>query len=129
MRSGAGTRFTLVIGGNFFYDRCCSPIADGTASFFTEDIVKFKDNFFHIPGESELKELFSRSLGGEIIIDYYSDDPKLNMLQSDTADVFAEKRFAFTDRTYELENAYHFESFIRVVKTVMLAPTHIVIQK
>ena len=49
----------------------------------------------------------------------YSDDPKLNMLQSDTADVFAEKRFAFTDRTYELENAYHFESFIRVVKTVI----------
>lgn len=99
-----------------FYDRCCSPIADGTASFFTADLDAFKESFLRLSYDDELNDKFLRALSGETVIDFYSDNPDLNMLQSDTVDIYAEKTFTLDDHTFQLENAYHYDSEIRAVR-------------
>ena len=67
------------------YDYNCNPICDGTIYFFTEDIENFQKRWFRLLGDhdEERKERFLRSKAGEIVTDYYSDSPELNIVQQD----------------------------------------------
>lgn len=76
------------------YDYNCSPICDGTVSFFTEDIEAFQKKWFAMDRlEESLKEKFLRSKGGELVTDWYSsDDPELNIVQQGQSAVYGEKQ-------------------------------------
>lgn len=92
------------------YDMNCSPVSDGVAIFFTEDINHFEQNWAPLcikTGDNERVERFLRSKKGEIVSDYYSDDSELNIVQEDPdAEVLYEKHFTLRDVTFFATNAY-----------------------
>lgn len=53
------------------YDECCSPIADGTESYFVDDIEDFEEHWIPLVKERcpEIVDRYFRSKGGEIISD------------------------------------------------------------
>lgn len=64
------------------FDANCPSCTSGTASFFTEDIDEFEHNYFSDENveSNQLeaqKQRYFRSKAGEIVTDYYSDDPEL----------------------------------------------------
>lgn len=91
------------------YDNNCNPICDGTICFFTEDIEDFQKRWFRLLDgcDEERKERFLRSKAGEIVTDYYSDSPELNIVQQDEEAVYDEKIVVLEDETFEVYNAYH----------------------
>ena len=89
------------------YDWNCSPICDGTVSFFTEDIEAFQRRWFGMEQVSErLKDLFLRSKGGELVTDWYGNIPELNIVQRDEGAVYGEKTVVLEHMTFEAHNAY-----------------------
>lgn len=68
------------------FDANCPSCTSGTASFFTEDIDEFEHNYFSDENveSNQLeaqKQRYFRSKAGEIVTDYYSDAPELNIFQ------------------------------------------------
>lgn len=56
------------------WDSCCPSCTSGTVSWFTKDINQFKLDWEQFEKDDTAKERFNKSLNGEIITDYYSDD-------------------------------------------------------
>ena len=93
------------------YDYNCCPICDGTVSFFTEDIEAFQKRWFAMDRlEEGLKEKFLRSKGGELVTDWYGNDPELNIVQQDQSTVYGEKTVTLEKQTFEAHNAYQWAS-------------------
>ena len=63
----------------------------GTINIFCEDIEDFQTRWFKLEQEDERKEMFLRSKNGEIVVDYYSNDPEHNIVQKDSATMYAER--------------------------------------
>ncbi|MBR1851590.1 MAG: hypothetical protein IJ794_00225 [Lachnospiraceae bacterium] len=103
-----------------WYDRNCSPIADGLASFFVDDMDGFEDGWDSLdkktlayPIEKEiegLREKLKRARAGEHFTDWYGtyeDHPELEFLQEDKdAKVIEEKHWTLKDQTLETWNVY-----------------------
>ena len=101
------------------YDNNCSPICDGVTRFFTDSIEDFENNWEPYASKEQL-ERFRRSKAGEIVTDYYSENPKLNIVQEDNkAEILFEKEIVFEDKQFTLLNAYGCESKIYAAKTVI----------
>ena len=90
------------------YDYNCSPICDGTTSFFTDDIEEFERQWFELEYDEKRKERFARSKAGEMVTDYYNDSPELNIVQFDNARIYGERDVTLEDITFEATNAYWF---------------------
>ena len=94
----------------------CSPISDGTVSFFVEKLENFEEKWLvqeEIEEDEERVERYFRSKAGEMVTDYYSNNPELNIVQEDAqAQVLWEKEYLLEDRTYAVVNAYWCESKI-----------------
>jgi len=87
-------------------DANCVSINEGTTSFFTEDLDEFECNWFQRAERDQL-ERYKLSKQGKVVTDYYSEDPKLNILQEDTnAEIFFEKELVIKDRIFSLLNTY-----------------------
>ena len=92
------------------YDECCSPIADGTESYFVDDIDDFERNWIPLVQENdpEKVERYFRSKGGEIVTDYCCTYEEINIFQEDKeAKIIDEQCFEETDFDIELTNAYY----------------------
>ena len=75
------------------FDANFPSCTSGTASFFTEDIDEFEHNYFSDENveSNQLeaqKQRYFRSKAGEIVTDYYSDAPELNMALSKSERLF-----------------------------------------
>lgn len=94
------------------YDNNCSPICDGTAFWFVEDLEKFEEKWLPLQARYGVStiERYYRSKLGEIVIDYYSDDPELNIVQSVDCEILQEREFEYTDKEVELINVYRWTS-------------------
>lgn len=91
------------------YDENCSPIVDGVARFFTEDIDDFEKNWTSMEQFDEASyKRFLASKNGEIVTDYYSDNPDLNIVQQDKTNIIHNKSFELKDITFTSSNAYGF---------------------
>ena len=92
------------------YDMNSSPVSDGLARFFTEDIDHFEQNWASLcikRGDHERVERFRRSKNGELVTDYYVDDSELNIVQEDPdAEVLHEKQFTLQDVAFFATNVY-----------------------
>lgn len=88
------------------YDYNCCPTVDGTVHFFTDDIEDFQKKWFKLEKDKDRKKRFLRSKAGEIVVDYYSDDPEMNIVQYDDAHTYAEQDITLNDVTFESTNAY-----------------------
>ena len=87
------------------YDQNCCPISDGVVSFFTEDIEDFQKRWLET--DNDTKDRFLRSKNGEIVTDYYSDAPELDIVQQDIGAVYGEKEVILENVTFEAFNAYN----------------------
>ena len=94
------------------FDANFPSCTSGTASFFTEDIDEFEHNYFSDEnvGSNHLeaqKQRYFRSKAGEIVTDYYSDAPELNIFQyAEYGTIEKRKTFHYKDKTFELHNGY-----------------------
>ena len=102
------------------YDRNCSPICDGTTCFFTEDLEEFERNWRPHAYEEQLKR-YERSKDGELVTDYYSDAPELNIVQEDKeAEILFDKEVVFKDKLFTLLNVYGCEDVIYAAETYIV---------
>lgn len=93
------------------YDENCWAACDGVISFFTEDLEDFQRLWFERERDDDTKARFLKSKAGEIVTDYYSHDPDLNIVQEDqNTTILTEKVFYVKNQTFTLENAYGCES-------------------
>ena len=89
----------------------CSPLCDGLAEFFTEDIERFEKLWLasgRIP--EELARKFARSKNGECVTDWYSGNPEYDIVQKGRADIYAKRECRLRDVRCASWNAYHWES-------------------
>ncbi len=99
------------------YDNNCSPICDGVACFFTEDLEAFEQNWQPHADEEQWTR-YLQSKAGEIVTDYYSDNPELNIVQEDKdAEILFEKEIVFRNKMFTLLNAYNWEDEIYAEET------------
>lgn len=63
------------------YDYNCPSCTSGVAEFFADNINKFQEEWFKLEDDKDRKKRFLKSLNGEIITDYYSDSPELNIVR------------------------------------------------
>ena len=94
------------------YDEKCSPIFEGAAVWYVEDLTEFEEKWVPLQAKKDIKkvERYYRSKFGEIVTDFQSDDESLNIVQSVDCKVLQEKVFDYTDREVTLSNAYRWES-------------------
>lgn len=97
------------------YDCNCPSCASGVAEFYADNINKFQKEWFKLEDNNDRKERFLKSLNGEIVTDYYSDSPELNIVQEDNdAKVLRTQSLHFSNHRFALYNAYHCRSDILV---------------
>lgn len=95
------------------YDECCSPIADGTESYFVDDIDEFEKNWIPLVKDRDPEKVdrYYRSKGGEIVSDYYGNSEKYNIFQEDKeAKIIDEQHFGETYFDITLTNVYDWPS-------------------
>lgn len=89
------------------YDYNCVSCTSGVAEFYTDDINQFKASWFKLEHDEERKKRFMQSLNGEIVIDYYSDDPELNIVQEDkNAKILRTENLRYENQKFTLINGY-----------------------
>ncbi len=87
------------------------PFVSGTINIFCEDIEDFQTRWFGLEQDEEAKARFLRSKGGEIVTDYYTDDPELNIVQQDFATIYAEKTVILHSVTFYVNEDYCVNTF------------------
>ncbi len=95
------------------YDDNCSPVCDGVIRFFTDNLDSFEKNWFSLMEarkDNERIKRYIKSKAGEIVTDYYSDDPKLNIVQEKNVNIIVEKTYTEKDVTKTIFNAYNCSS-------------------
>ena len=92
------------------YDANCSPICDGLACWYVDDLKEFEENWIPLQSRTDVEviEKYYRSKFGEVVTAWYSDDPDLNIVQEIDAEIIAEKQYRYTNKDVELTNAYAF---------------------
>lgn len=89
------------------YDCNCPSCTSGVAEFYADDIIQFKDSWFKLEDDKDRKERFLKSLNGEIVTDYYSDSPELNIVQEDkTAKILRTEKLSLKNQKFTLMNDY-----------------------
>ena len=96
------------------YDRNCCPICDGTTFWFVDNLEEFEKNWLPLQckyGVSTI-ERYYRSKFGEIVTDYYSDSPELNIVQQVDCEILQEKELTYTNKEVVIKNTYGWETKI-----------------
>lgn len=89
------------------FPSCCS----GTISIYTDNIARFKKDWEKLETDEASKERFNRSLNGEIVTDYYSDSPELNIVQFDeNCRIIYKQVHNLKNKEITLYNAYGYPS-------------------
>lgn len=89
------------------YDSNIPSGASGTISYYCENIDIFAEKWMQLETAEDRKERFLRSKNGEIVTDYYSDNPDLNIVQEDEdAEIYFEKVLVFKDKWLDLHNGF-----------------------
>ena len=89
------------------YDYNCVSCTLGVAEFYADDINKFQESWFKLEDDEDRKKRFLKSLNGEMVTDYYSDSPDLNIVQEDKdAKILKTDRLCFANKKFTLINGY-----------------------
>ena len=97
----------------------CPACTSGVVRYFTDDINEFKEEWMKIENDTATKERFLRSLNGEIVTDYYSDDPELNIVQKKQVEILGEKTFFTAVDRVSIYNSYGYDSQFRIRRLIV----------
>ncbi len=93
------------------FDENCASCTSGVTRVFVDDIEDFAKKYLSVETDNkERVDRFLRSKAGEIVTDYYSDSPKLNIVSEVNTRDISTKRCYSTDKTIVLINSYFCES-------------------
>ena len=93
------------------FDRNCATCCSGTIFFFVENLEDFEENWLPLAARNPQQvERYYRSKLGEIVTDFYSDDPKLNIVQSAKSKVITEDKKTYRNKKVTLTNSYCFSA-------------------
>lgn len=92
------------------FDYNCPNCVSGVTKVFVEDIEEFTRNYQEIEKDSGRVERFLKSKSGEIITDYYSDDPDLNIVQRVSVEDLGYVKYTKREETISVENGYGWPS-------------------
>lgn len=93
------------------FDYNCPSGVSGVTKVFVDDIKEFSEQYLQIEKDKNRKERFLRSKAGEIVTDYYSDDPQLNIVKKISIEEFGwDCKWKF-DQMIEVLNGYMWPSY------------------
>lgn len=93
------------------FDMNCPSCCSGTAEFYCDNIDEFERKWLAQKPDELRIEKFRRSKNGECVIDYYSDDPELDIVQYDgEAKVYREFLYCENDAEVTIHNGYYCEA-------------------
>ena len=69
------------------YDCNLPSCVSGVFSIYCDDIEKFEKDWIQLESDKERIERFRKSKQGEMVTDYYSDSPELNIVQRDATSI------------------------------------------
>ena len=97
------------------FDCNCPGFVSGTVNYYCEDIHRFEEEWVKLENDQERIRRFKRSMSGEFVTDYYTDDEELNIVQEDKhAEIYFEKDVLLRDKEIELFNSYRWTERFRV---------------
>ena len=97
------------------YDANNNPICDGVTYWFVEDLDQFETKWLPLQVKQGVHTVdrYYRSKHGEIVTDWYSESPELNIVQEDESSVITDnKHFSYSDIEIVLHNAYNWETTV-----------------
>lgn len=92
------------------FDYNCPSCTSGVTNVFVDDIDEFAEKYTQTEDDKDRVEKLMCSKSGEIITDYYSDDPKLNIVQKVTIEDYGIKTVQQSECSVDLENGYGWDS-------------------
>ena len=92
------------------FDYNCPSCTSGVTNVFVDDIDEFAENYSHAEENKDRVDKLMRSKSGEILTDYYSDDPKLNIVQKITIEDYGIKTVQQSECSVDLKNGYGWDS-------------------
>ena len=93
------------------FDHNRPTCTSGVVKYYTQDIEDFTEKWLKLVRNDYSKDRFLRSKNGEIVTDYYSNDPELNIVQKDDSCViYHDKSIEINDRWITLYNGYNWPS-------------------
>lgn len=92
------------------FDYNCPNCVSGVTKVFVEDIDRFADIYQSIEKDEARINRFLRSKAGEIVTDYYSEDPALNIVQKIDIDDLGGVMTWGRDKTISVVNGYGWPS-------------------
>ena len=88
------------------FDNNCPSCVSGVTKVFVEDIEEFSRKYQSIEKDAARIERFMKSKSGEIVTDYYSDDPTLNIVQKVKVDDLGYMMTRKRNTIISVENGY-----------------------
>jgi len=93
------------------WDNNMPSCTSGTFYCFCDNIDDFEEEWLKLEHDKEAIERFERSKAGEIVTDYYSDNPELNIVQYDADyEVYFEKNVELIDCKVDVYNGFRCKS-------------------
>ena len=90
------------------FDGNTAPYISNTFSVYCDDIDEFEKNWSEMETDEMRKQRFRRSKQGEMVTDYHSDAPELNIVQKDeNAKTLIERTIIIRNQEVRLTNEYH----------------------
>ena len=100
------------------FDYNCPSCTSGVYEIYCDDIEEFEKEWTKLETSKSRIERFRKSKAGEMVTDYYSDAPELNIVQKDeTAELYYEKTVFMYDKDIEVLNSYYWPSYLHIDKS------------
>ncbi len=100
------------------FDYNCPSCTSGVYEIYCDDIEQFEKEWTELETDEMRIDRFRKSKAGEMVTDYYSDDPELNIVQKDeTAKIFYKKTVVMCDKDVTVHNGYDWPSDLHIDKS------------
>ena len=107
------------------FDDNCGTCCSRVTNVFVDDIEDFSKHYLSVETKNtERVDRFLRSKAGEIVTDYYSDSPDLNIVRKMKTEDLATVRSFAKDKTitlingYGCDSVYHFDRLIFTIRYI-----------
>ena len=101
------------------FDENCVSCCSGVTKVFVDDIEDFSQKYLSEETKNKDRvDRFLRSKAGEVVTDYYTDSPDLNIVRKVETQEIAAKSYISTDKTITLLNSYYCESIYHFKRLV-----------
>ena len=92
------------------FDENSSSVSDGVVSVFVDSLEEFEKEWIPLQRDEKRIRRYFQSKNGKIVTDYWTDDPKFNIVQKADMEMIREFTYTQTDKSMQLHNLYRYPS-------------------